>query len=131
MESCVCFVRLMRNLIAGQPLELSLRKCMPGGRQFAFLADIASRPRDEVRSSGYVLDTLGAAIWCFANTDSYADCVLAAVNLGGDTDTTACVAGALAGATYGYEAIPAEWIGALRGKDIIEQCLFQGLEMAC
>ena len=47
-----------------------------------------------------------------------------AVNMGDDTDTTACVAGALAGEVYGYDAIPAEWLEVLRGKDIIERCLF-------
>ena len=46
----------------------------------------------------------------------------------GDTDTTACVAGALAGAYYGYNAIPAERKEALRGKDIIDCCLFEGFE---
>ena len=78
----------------------------------------------EVRGTGFVLDTLGASVWCLANTDSYAECVRAAVNLGDDTDTTACVAGALAGAVYGYDAIPAEWLAVLRGKDIIDACLF-------
>ena len=76
-----------------------------------------------------MLDTLGSAIWCFANTDNYADCVLEAVNLGDDSDTTACVAGALAGAVYGYDAIPPEWLSTLRGKDIIERCLFDGITM--
>lgn len=59
---------------------------------------MASWPREKVKSGGFVLDTLGAAVWCFANTGSYAECVLEAVNLGSDSDTTACVAGALAGA---------------------------------
>ena len=127
-ESCVCLVKLIRNLIGGNPLDPALKYSIPGGDEFAFLADVASWPREEVRSGGYVLDTLGAAIWCFANTNSYADCVLAAVNLGRDTDTTACVAGTLAGAVYGYRAIPAEWLGALRGKGIIERCLFPGFE---
>ena len=127
-ESCVCLVNLIRYLIGGNPLELALKYSIPEGEEFAFLADVASRSRDEVRSGGYVLDTLGAAIWCLANTGSYAECVLAAVNLGRDTDTTACVAGALAGAVYGYRAIPEEWLGVLRGKDVIEQCLFFGFE---
>ena len=48
----------------------------------------------------------------------------AAVNLGRDTDTTGCVAGALAGAVYGFESIPAEWLAMLRGKHVIEACLF-------
>ena len=125
-ESCVCFVTLIRNLVGGNTLEVSLRFSMPEGSEFAFLASVASWPRHEVKSGGFVLHTLGAAIWCFANTSSYAECVLTAVNLGADSDTTACVAGALAGAYYGYESIPAEWIEALRGKDVIEQHLFWG-----
>ena len=127
-ESCVCFVKLIRNLFGGNPFELALKYSIPEGKEFAFLADAASLPRGEVRSGGFVLDTLAAAIWCFANTGSYADCVLTAVNLGSDSDTTACVAGALAGAVYGYGAIPEEWLEALRGKDVIERCLFQGFE---
>ena len=81
-------------------------------------------PEQEIRSGGFVRDTLKAAIWSFVNTNSYEDCVLAAVNLGDDTDTTAAVAGALAGTAYGIDAIPQEWIDALRGKDLIESCLF-------
>ena len=127
-ESCVCLVKLIRNLIGGNPFELALKYSIPEGEKFAFLADVASWPREAVRSGGFVLDTLGAAIWCFANTGSYAECVLAAVNLGKDTDTTACVAGALAGAVYGYRSIPGEWLDTLRGKDVIEQCLFPGFE---
>ena len=49
-------------------------------------------PEHEIRSGGFVRDTLKAATWCFVNTNSYDDCVLAAVNLGDDTDTTAAVA---------------------------------------
>lgn len=75
-------------------------------------------------SSGFVLHTLAAAQWCFSTTDSFTECVLAAVNLGSDSDTTAAVAGAIAGEYYGYEAIPKEWLQALRGKEIIEVCLF-------
>ena len=40
-------------------------------------------------------------------------------------DTTACVAGGLAGILYGREAIPSEWLATLRGKDVIEACLFE------
>ena len=85
--------------------------------------NIASRPIDVVKSDGYCEHTLEAALWCFLNTCSYADCVLAAVNLGDDTDTTAAVAGAMAGVYYGFEAIPPKWIGQLRGKAIIEYCI--------
>ena len=123
-EACVCFIGILRNIIGGSTLQDAIRYSKPSMEQFDFLDTVAELPREEIRSGGFVLDTLGAAIWCFANTESYADCVLAAVNLGGDTDTTACVAGALAGAAYGYGSIPTAWLETLRGKDIIESCLF-------
>ncbi|MGL5173952.1 MAG: ADP-ribosylglycohydrolase family protein, partial [Olsenella sp.] len=84
----------------------------------------ASRDEAEIRASGSVRDTFGAALWCLATTSSYAECVLKAVNLGDDTDTTAAVAGALAGIAYGADSIPGEWMSGLLGKDIIESCLF-------
>lgn len=62
-----------------------------------------------------MIDTLEAALWCFLNTENYRDAVLNAVNLGGDTDTTAAVTGALAGLVYGLEDIPAVWLNALAG----------------
>ena len=74
---------------------------------------------DSIKSSGYVVDTLEAAIWCFLNTDCYKDCVLKAVNLGEDTDTVAAVAGGIAGVYYGMEAIPEEWINLLPKKEWI------------
>ena len=81
----------------------------------------ASLSRDEIKSTGYVVDSLEAALWCLLNTDSYADCVLKAVNLGDDTDTVAAIAGGLAGALYGYEAIPAEWLAVLKRRQYIEE----------
>lgn len=86
-----------------------------------FAPSFADLPRDEIRSSGYVVDTLEAALWCVLNTDSYQECVLKAVNLGRDTDTVAAVAGGLAGALYGYDAIPEEWRKALQRRDYIEE----------
>jgi ADP-ribosylglycohydrolase len=74
-----------------------------------------------IKSSGYVVDTLEAALWCLLNTDSYESCVLKAVNLGGDTDTVAAVAGGLAGALYGYKAIPRNWRKTLIKRKYIEE----------
>lgn len=70
-------------------------------------------PEREIASSGYIVHTLEAALYCFLNTSSYKECVLKAVNLGDDTDTTAAVAGSLAGAYYGFEAIPKTWLETL------------------
>ncbi len=90
-------------------------------RYFAPLADIAERTRADIRSSGYVIDTIEAALWCVVTTDSYRDCVLKAVNLGKDTDTVAAVAGGLAGAIYGLDAIPADWLDTLIRREYIER----------
>ncbi|MBE0415359.1 MAG: ADP-ribosylglycohydrolase family protein, partial [Dehalococcoidia bacterium] len=76
---------------------------------------------EDVVASGFVLDTLQAALWCFLNTSSFEDALLAAVNLGGDTDTIGAVCGALAGACYGMGEIPSRWQQKLAGRvEIIE-----------
>jgi len=82
--------------------------------------DIQCLPEEEIQSSGYVIHTLEASLWCLLNNNNYANTVLAAVNLGQDTETTAAVAGGLAGIFYGYENLPSEWINQLaRADDII------------
>lgn len=80
----------------------------------------AELPPENIRSGGYVVDTLEAAIWCLLNTDNYKDCVLKAVNLGSDTDTVAAVAGGLAGLKYGYNDIPQEWVEVIIKREYIE-----------
>ncbi|WP_454802085.1 ADP-ribosylglycohydrolase family protein [Mucilaginibacter phyllosphaerae] len=77
-------------------------------------------PKNQIHSSGYVLHTLEASIWCLLNTDNYKDAVLKAVNLGSDTDTTGAVTGGLAGLLYGYESIPEHWLNQLARKDDVE-----------
>ena len=82
---------------------------------------ITSAAEGSVESGGYVLHTLEASIWSFLNSDSYTNAVLLAVNLGGDTDTTGCITGALAGLYHGSDSIPSKWLKVLaREKDIIK-----------
>lgn len=114
MQVCVDMVHVMRALAAGCPP----REAVPG-----FDALVAT-PEDDIRSGGFVRDTYRAALWCLATTGGYEECVLLAVNLGDDTDTTAAVAGALAGIVYGAISIPAAWMDVLRGRDLIEGSLF-------
>jgi len=76
---------------------------------------------DEISSSGYVLDSIEASLWCVLTSETYEDTVLKAVNLGGDTDTTGAIAGGLAGLIYGYEAISENWIHVLARKAAIEE----------
>ncbi len=83
--------------------------------------DIAAVSEKQISSSGYVLHTLEASVWCLLTTNTYAAAVLKAVNLGDDTDTTGCVTGGLAGILYGYDEIPAEWLTVIaRKSDIME-----------
>ncbi len=78
-------------------------------------------PRDQIRSDGYVVHTLEAALWCLVTTGCYREAVLAAVNLGGDTDSVGAVTGGLAGLLYGHRTIPQEWLVELaRRDDILE-----------
>jgi ADP-ribosylglycohydrolase len=96
---------------------------MPSRKVRACLREFVKLPESKIRSGGYVIDTLEAALWCFLTTDSYAECVLKAVNLGEDTDTTAAVAGGLAGLLYGVDAIPEEWLATLARREwIYEIC---------
>jgi len=81
--------------------------------------NIAELNEDDIKSGGYVIDTLEASIWCLLTTSSYHDAVVKAVNLGEDTDTTAAVTGGLAGLLYGYANIPKKWIYCVANLDAI------------
>jgi ADP-ribosylglycohydrolase len=86
--------------------------------------------KSAIKSGGFVIDTLEAALWCFLTTDSYRAAVLKAVNLGEDTDTTAAVTGALAGLAYGIKAIPTIWLESLAGYGEINR-LAGAMTAAC
>ena len=85
------------------------------------LTAFAAVPVSEIRSSGYVVDTLEAAVWSLLRTEAFVPALLTAVNLGEDTDTVGAVTGGLAGLFYGYGAIPEEWLGAIQRREWIEE----------
>lgn len=86
-------------------------------------------PEEDIRSTGYVVYTLEAAIWCLMTSTSFRDAVLKAVNLGLDTDTVGAVAGGLAGVHYGLGGIPEEWLSQIIKKDWIRDlsCQFASI----
>lgn len=88
------------------------------------------RQPPEIRGSGYVVAALEAALWAFANSDSFADGVLKAVNLGDDADTTAAIYGQLAGAYYGEAGIPAVWRSRITLRGTIERLADSLAELA-
>lgn len=88
--------------------------------QRVLTGEIAELPIESIYSSGYVIHTLEAALWCILHSTSYSTAVLKAVNLGEDTDTTGAVVGGLAGIYYGLDDIPHTWIEQIaRRQDII------------
>lgn len=82
--------------------------------------DISTFERKEIGSGGYVMESLEASLWCFLTNDDYKSTVLAAVNLGEDTDTTGAIAGGLAGLYYGEAGIPEDWVNCLARLDDIK-----------
>lgn len=85
------------------------------------LEQIEAYKEDDIKSSGYTVDTLEAAVWSFLTTASYEEAVVRAANLGEDADTVAAVCGALAGAFYGYAAIPDRWRHQLQDEALIHK----------
>lgn len=84
------------------------------------IASIAAGDFGRIRGSGYVVESLAAALWAFQTTESFRDGALKAVNLGDDADTTGAIYGQLAGAWYGVEGIPREWRGRLAHLEMLE-----------
>jgi ADP-ribosylglycohydrolase len=83
--------------------------------------NIQNFEEEEIKSDGYVLHTLEAALWCVIKGESYEETVLLAVNLGEDTDTTAAIAGGMAGLIYGASSISRKWLDALVKVDEIKR----------
>ncbi len=84
-----------------------------------FSGEIFDLDMDDIKSSGYVIDTLEAVLWTLANTNSYREALLKSVNLGSDTDTVGAICGGLAGIYYGYDSIPEEWLNTIERKEDI------------
>ncbi len=125
LDACQWLALAIARALAGRPKEevLSGDPHSYDSAKIQAIRDGAWRgkSREQIRGSGYVVECLEAAVWCFASTESFPAAVLAAANLGDDADTTAAVCGQLAGAYYGASGIPAEWLGKLAMGEFIEQ----------
>jgi ADP-ribosylglycohydrolase len=140
--ACVFYGLVIRQLLLGNEPHVALDSARVefSGRyeqsaEFSHFhhlmeAGLFSLPEREIFSTGYVLHTLHASLWCLLTTQNFHDCVLKAINLGGDTDTTGCVAGGLAGVACGMKSIPADWICQLACKGDVD-CLFHEFAGAC
>ncbi|MET1258575.1 ADP-ribosylglycohydrolase family protein [Flagellimonas sp. DF-77] len=134
--ACMFYLMMVDELVLGNTKTESYVKAKERMNVFFEVRDIAEREirvfdrivlndirdleRKEIQSSGYVIHSLEAALWCFLKTDSFKECVLKAVNLGEDTDTVGAIAGGLAGVYYGERNIPKKWMDNLVKIDQIK-----------
>jgi ADP-ribosyl-[dinitrogen reductase] hydrolase len=122
VEACDLFVAVLRNAIhTGDKHAVLASRPWDGEPAIAALATGSwwGKVRSQIRSTGYVVDTLEAALWAVSQTRSFEDALVLAVNLGGDADTVGAVAGQLAGALYGLSGIPERWLVPLAWRDRI------------
>ena len=137
--ACGLYFFMVKQILIGEgPLQERMREGLTQG--FAFyesrLADkenlhyydrlrdltaFKSLPAEKIKSTGYVVDALEAAVWSLITTDRFDQALLKAVNLGDDTDTVGAIAGGLAGLYYGYDSIPENWLSAIKRREWIEE----------
>ncbi len=124
IECCQLFAAMISAALAGNAKNdlLSALAFTPVQPKVAAIATgtFIAKTAGEIRGNGYCVDSLEAALWCFFNTDSFEAAVLCAANLGEDADTTAAITGQIAGAFYGANAVPAEWLANLSLREDIE-----------
>jgi len=130
-ECCIFYAMFIFNLLKTNDLnkayDLSIEQhlswyagCQSSELKRILFKEIINLDEKDIKSSGYVVDTLEASLWCLFNTKNYEEAVLKAVNLGGDSDTIAAITGLLAGLYYGMKQIPPKWIDTLREKEMLE-----------
>ena len=125
-EACVIYVHVAKRLLAGEDIS-SIIPTLNYEKPFDRLKFINNLDISQIKSSGYVVDTLEAALWAVSHEGdwekSFRNDILAAVNLGKDTDTVGAVAGGLAGIIYGLGDVR-DWVEQLRNKEEIMDCLW-------
>jgi ADP-ribosylglycohydrolase len=127
---CALYCLVARFLLKGAAVQPAVEKAVFVLREiyeempvYAQELEWSVRPQEPWigQGSGYVVDCLRSALMILLRAESYEEAVKQAVQLGGDTDTTACVTGGLAGVLFGFDAIPKRWYEALRGKEDVKR----------
>ena len=123
LDACCYFASLLHIAFSGENKEGLLHSTLykPETEKVKAIAagEYLSKDAPQIKGSGYVIDCLEAALWCFATTDTFEAAILKAANLGDDADTTAAVCGQIAGAYYGESGIKKEWLDKLFMRDEI------------
>lgn len=133
----ICEIMRANEEQPGKDALFAVLKCFPfetAKLQATFSAyqtldDMRQTSDTKIRSSGFVVHTLEAALWAFFSTENFKDGAIKVVNLGDDADTVGAVYGGLAGAYYGIGAMPTEWIEALQARDVIDKVVEAVVEL--
>ena len=124
VDACHLFSLMLNSALSGKPKDEILFNTNPlknlsPSLELIQKGSYREKTIDQIKGSGYVIESLEAALWCFYHTDNFRDAILKAVNLGDDADTTAAVCGQIAGAYYGIDYMPHEWIYKLAYREKI------------
>ena len=122
--------RSKTEILAPPPLSIPLAPKINAIASGAYL----DKSRDKIRGTGYVVESLEAALWCFSRSDTFEEAILLAANLGDDADTTAAICGQVAGAFWGVSGIPDPWLVRLARREEIAELaerLSQVIKLAC
>ncbi len=124
VECCLVLSMVIASALRGDTKEKVLQVESSGLIEPKVIAIAQGAYREkacaDIAGSGYAVASLEAALWCFHQTDSFAEAVLAAANLGDDADTTAAIVGQVAGAYYGVHGIPADWLDKVWMREHIQ-----------
>jgi ADP-ribosyl-[dinitrogen reductase] hydrolase len=125
LDACRLFAGMLLHALSGRGKDeiLSKTNVALSAPKILAIAEGAYRLKsiDQIQGTGYVVDCLEAALWCFDKTETFEAAILQAANLGDDADTTAAVCGQIAGAHYGESGIPAHWLQRLHMRLEIKQ----------
>lgn len=137
LDACRFFASLLVRALAGETKDQLLQPVpwTHGSPLCPEIAEIANgsylvKEPPAIRGSGYIVESLEAALWAFANGTDFTDGVRKAANLGYDTDTTAAICGQISGAHYGIQAIPQHWLSELHWSEKIKRMADQLHDLA-
>lgn len=124
LSACAYFAQVLYHALHGQSDKDTLLTATSG---YPFSPNVQAitdgsfkhKERDEIFGTGYVVSSLEASLWAFYHTDNFKDAILMAVNLGDDADTTGAITGQIAGAYYGLDGIPSDWVSDVAWREHI------------
>lgn len=127
LQACEYFAQLLFNALSGRDKSdlFDFEQTKFDRLSVITSEQFKEKSADDIIGSGFVIESLEAALWAFWHTDNFKEAILKAANLGDDADTTAAICGQIAGAYYGIETIPENWLNWLYRREDIEKIALQ------